>query len=159
MGVATQSGMDMKKGIIQVLTKRGEEDSYIVYGMAVHAAKKGQKVVMIFFRSNQYMCEYEKRLEPEIRVFYFTKSQDIANGIHFARKVLSTGECDMLILNGIMDQDNKEETDHCIQTVLENKQENVTVVITGTQPQETIQSFSDKVILIHTLNNTRAELC
>lgn len=149
----------MKKGIIQVLTKKGEEDSYIAYGMAVHAAKKGQKVVMIIFHSNQDMCEYEKRLEPEIRVFYFTKSQDTANGIHFARKVLSTGECDMLILNGIMDQDNKEETDHCIQTVLENKQENVTVVITGTQPQETIQSFSDKVILIHTLNNTRAELC
>ena len=64
-----------------------------------------------------------KRLEPELKVFRFEKSDhyyesltpdekkeecyNIKNGLNYARKVLTTGECDLLILDealGLVDQ-------------------------------------------------------
>ena len=58
------------------------------------------------------------RLEPEIKIFRFEKSDlnfaelseekkteeiiNIKNGINFAKKVLSTGECDLLILDELL---------------------------------------------------------
>jgi len=62
--------------------------------------------------------EYLRRLEPEIKMFAFEKSekpfseltpeereeetQHIRNAIGYARKVLTTGECDVLILDEIL---------------------------------------------------------
>ena len=59
-----------------------------------------------------------KRLEPEIKIFRFEKSdedyvnlseerkteewQNIRNGLNFAKKVLYTGECSLLILDEVL---------------------------------------------------------
>ena len=61
---------------------------------------------------------YERQLEPEIKIFRFEKSdadllslpedkqreeaQNIRNGICFARKVLTTGQCDLLVLDEVL---------------------------------------------------------
>ncbi len=61
---------------------------------------------------------YARRLEPEIKLFRFEKSdvdfaslpkqkqeeevQNIRNGLNYAKKVLNTGECDMLILDEVL---------------------------------------------------------
>ena len=62
--------------------------------------------------------DYLRRLEPEVKVFRFEKmdryyedlSEDeqreeninILNGVNFAKKVLTIGECDVLILDEIL---------------------------------------------------------
>ena len=62
--------------------------------------------------------DYMKKLEPEIKLFTFDKFErpfseltdkekeeeliHIRNGMNFAKKVLSTGECDLLILDEIL---------------------------------------------------------
>ena len=61
---------------------------------------------------------FERQLEPEIKIFRFEKSdadflslpedkqreeaQNIRNGICFARKVLTTGQCDLLVLDEVL---------------------------------------------------------
>lgn len=81
----------------------------------------GKNVIMIRFLKEKYTdktADYYKRLEPELRMFRFQKSpenyesltgreredecRNIKNGLNFARKVLVTGECDILILDEIL---------------------------------------------------------
>ena len=63
-------------------------------------------------------CRIRQTLEPEIKIFRFEKSdadflslpedkqreeaQNIRNGICFARKVLTTGQCDLLVLDEVL---------------------------------------------------------
>ncbi len=97
---------------------RGKTSAAIGYGIQV--AGKGGRVIMIEFLKNRDEDEQEfvKRLEPEIRFFRFQKSdqfydeltaeekeeerENMQNGLHYARKVLLTEECDLLILDEVL---------------------------------------------------------
>ena len=90
-------------------------------GKGVRAASEGKSVVVIQFlkeKKTENVEEFFKRLEPEIRLFRFEKfpeeyeslterereeeNLNIKNGLNFARKVLQTEECDVLILDEIL---------------------------------------------------------
>lgn len=94
-------------------------------GYAIHQASAGGSVVIIQFLKQKDDAEitFIRRLEPEIRVFRFQKSEkyydellpeeqfeeqmNMKNGLNYARKVLQTGECSMLILDealGLIDK-------------------------------------------------------
>ena len=90
------------------------------------ALLKGKTVIMVQFLKGSMETEgmeIVKRLEPEFKLFRFEKSPiffdqlseeekdeariNIRNGLNFAKKVLVTGECDILILDeilGILDE-------------------------------------------------------
>lgn len=106
----------MGKGMIQIYSGEGHGKSPAALGRAVQAACRGEYVVIIQFLKGRGLAESEfvKRLEPEIKIFRFEKSvedfsllseehkaeekQNIRNGLNFARKILNTGECSLLIL-------------------------------------------------------------
>lgn len=87
---------------------------------AVQAAVEGRQVVIIQFLKGKGLqdSEFLRRMEPEIKLFRFEKSDEnfeelpeerkqeeirnIKNGLNFAKKVLSTGECDLLILDEVL---------------------------------------------------------
>ncbi len=90
-------------------------------GKGIREAGSGKNVIVISFikeKNNEMASDYFKRLEPELRLFRFEKSpenyeslneqqradenRNIKNGLNFARKVLVTGECDVLILDEIL---------------------------------------------------------
>ena len=89
-------------------------------GRAVQAAVEGKRVVIIQFLKGKGLgdSDFLRRMEPEIKLFRFEKSdgnfvelpeekkqeeiQNIRNGIGFAKKVLTTGECDLLILDEVL---------------------------------------------------------
>ena len=89
-------------------------------GKAVMAAAAGERVVIIQFLKGRGLqdTEFIRRLEPEIKIFRFEKSEtdfvalsedkkqeeivNIKNGLNFAKKVLTTGECDLLILDEVL---------------------------------------------------------
>ncbi len=110
----------MATGSVQAYYGEGRGKSPAALGRALRAASEGRTVFIIQFlkgKNNEKM-EYLKRLEPEIKFFRFEKSSEyfnalseeaqleevknIKNGINFARKVLSTGECDLLILDEVL---------------------------------------------------------
>ena len=110
----------MAKGLIHIYTGDGRGKSPAALGRAVLAAVEGKRVVIIQFLKGKGLgdADFLRRLEPEIKVFHFEKADEnfeelseerkqeetlnIKNGINFANKVLTTGECDLLILDEVL---------------------------------------------------------
>ena len=110
----------MEKGNVTIYSGDGRGKSPAALGRAVQTAVGGGRVVLIQFLKGKGLddSEYLRRLEPEIKLFRFEKSDEnfeelseerkqeeisnIRNGINYAKKVLSTGECDLLILDEVL---------------------------------------------------------
>lgn len=110
----------MATGSVQVYYGAGRGKSPAALGRAIRAASEGKTIFIIqFFKGKtDHVMEYLKKLEPEIKIFRFEKSaeyfdelsreeqleevKNIKNGINFAKKVLTTGECDLLILDEVL---------------------------------------------------------
>lgn len=110
----------MAKGSVTIYSGDGRGKSPAALGRAVQTAVGGGSVVLIQFLKGRGLEESEflRRLEPEIKLFRFEKSDEnfeelpeerkqdeignIRNGINYAKKVLSTGECDLLILDEVL---------------------------------------------------------
>ena len=66
----------MRKGKIQVLCGQGSGKSACAVGLAVNAAGRNQNIVIIqFLKGKSEENEIRDRLEPEIKVFSFEKSE------------------------------------------------------------------------------------
>lgn len=110
----------MAKGSVTIYSGDGRGKSPAALGRAVQTAVGGGSVVLIQFLKGRGLedTEFLRRLEPEIKLFRFEKSDEnfeelsetrkqeeignIRNGINYAKKVLSTGECDLLILDEVL---------------------------------------------------------
>ena len=155
----------MNKGIIQIYSGEGIGKSSAALGRAIKAAGMGQKVVIIKFLKGIEDINLIKRLEPEIKEFRFEKSEkdfselsdeekqeeirNIYNGVNFARKVLTTGECDLLVLdellglidNGILSTDD-------LKNLLEAKNDSQSIILTGIQLNDATCMLADEVYTI-----------
>ena len=110
----------MSTGKIQVYYGAGRGKTSAALGYAIREASKGESVIVIQFlkRKDEDEISFLGRLEPEIRLFRFQKSEkyynelpdegqleeqmNMKNGINYARKVLQTGECNILILDEVL---------------------------------------------------------
>lgn len=161
----------MKTGKIHIYTGDGHGKTPAALGEALYAACSGKSVVIVqFLKSDAILnAEYLKRLEPEIKFFRFEKSNEdyanldektreeekmnIRNGLNYARKVLSTGECDLLILDevlglldvGIISVDE-------FKNILDAKAEETTLIMTGIQLNDEICFLADEVSKIEPVN-------
>lgn len=159
----------MGKGMIYIYTGDGRGKSPAALGRAVQAAVEGKSVVIIQFLKGKGLTDSEfiRRLEPEIKLFHFEKSDEnyaqlseekkkeeiinIKNGLNFARKVLTTGECDYLVLDevlGLIEKDiiSVEE----LKTILECHGE-TNVILTGITLTDEICVLADEVSKIETV--------
>lgn len=122
---------------------------------------RGKRVIMVQFLKGMLgegAADVLKRLEPDLKFFRFEHSKErfedlpedqkheelmnMRNGFNFARKVMTTGECDVLILDeilGIVDQGiiSKEE----FQSFLESRDEETELVMTGRVCPEGIEEY------------------
>lgn len=111
----------MKNSTIQVICGSGKGKTSCAVGQGITALTKGQSVIMVQFLKGsleQEGVEIIRRLEPEFKLFRFEKTPcpydrlskeekqeagvRIRNGLNFAKKVLVTGECSLLILDEIL---------------------------------------------------------
>ena len=154
----------MAKGVTRVYCGKGKGKSRAALGLGISAAGSGNSVVIIQFLKNRNDEELEflKRLEPEVKLFRFEKSSEcfddlseedkkeevfnIRNGLNFARKVLSTEGCNLLILDevlGLVDQ-------HIITTkelieLIEVKDEDTALVLTGITMNPQFSDYVDEI--------------
>lgn len=159
----------MEKGIIHIYTGDGRGKSPAALGRAVQAAVLGERVVIIQFLKGKGLgdSDFVRRLEPEIKVFHFEKADEnyeelsedkkeeeiinIKNGINFAKKVLATGECDLLILDevlGLVDKGIISVDD--LKTMLECR-EQTGIILTGISLNDEICVLADEVSKIETV--------
>lgn len=110
----------MGKGLVTVFCGEGKGKTSAALGQAIFGAGQGKTVNIIQFLKGKTgeRMDIVKRLEPEIKVFAFEKSDasyqsltpkeqqeenmNIRNGLNFAKKVLSTEGCDVLILDEVL---------------------------------------------------------
>ena len=159
----------MERGMIQVYTGQGHGKSAAALGRAVQTACEGKNVAIINFLKRTREDEFFKRLEPEIKIFRFEKSEEefdllseerqqeeisnIKNGLNFAKKVLSTGECDLVILDEVLGLvDNGIITTEDLKKIVETKDEEVNLIMTGISLQDGICEIADEVSQIEALN-------
>lgn len=159
----------MEKGMIYIYTGDGRGKSPAALGRAVQAAVDGKSVVIIQFLKGKGLgdSDFLRRMEPEIKVFHFEKSDEtfeklpeekkqeeiinIKNGIGFAKKVLATGECDLLILDevfGLVENDIISVED--LKSMLECRNE-TSVILTGISLDDEICVLADEVSKIETV--------
>ncbi len=104
-------------------------------------------------------------MEPEIKIFRFEKSEEefaqlsdkrkqeeiynIKNGLNFAKKVLTTGECGLLILDEVLGLiDNGIITIEDLRHILEARSEDVDIILTGIRLNEEVRRLADEIFKI-----------
>lgn len=110
----------MEIGLVQAYCGEGKGKTTAAIGQGIRAVGRGFKVVMIQFLKGTHTGEIESllRLEPEFKIFRFEKDRgfyneltvkdkeevkmEIDNAFKFAKKILETKECDILILDEIL---------------------------------------------------------
>lgn len=151
-------------GKISVFTGSGHGKTPAAVGEALTRAALGDTVVVIQFLKGKGVIESEliSRLEPELKIFRFEKSDvnfnelpsekqeeealNIRNGINFAHKVLSTGGCDLLVLDEILGIiDNGILTTKELSELLALRPEGMDVILTGINLRSEIFDISESV--------------
>lgn len=155
--------------MIHIYTGDGRGKSPAAIGRAVQAAAKGEQVVIIQFLKGKGLedTEFVRRLEPEIKLFRFEKSDEnyeelpeekkaeeiinIRNGLNFAKKVLSTGECNLLILDEVLGLLEKNIITTEDLTGLLSQKGDTDVILTGISLNDEVCMLADEVSKIETL--------
>lgn len=161
----------MNQGKIDIIYGNGAGKSELAMGRAIKAMTRQKNVIVIQFlkgcRHKEELDVYA-RLEPQIKVFCFEKSDcnfeqlsdiekqdellNIHNCINYTRKVLATGECDLLILDGIlglvMHKILKEEELAAILSVRGEAE----VLLTGDGLPNSIRALADRIAYVQVDN-------
>ncbi len=157
----------MTKGVVKVYYGDGRGKSSSAFGHAVLSAAKGDTAILIEFLKKKVSIEgdYLKRLEPELKLFRFAKSeksfaelsesekleesQNLKNGFNYGKKVISTAACDVLVLDEILGLVDEKIIDiEDLKNVLEMRPEEMTIILTGRKLPEAIKDDVDEIYCI-----------
>ena len=156
-------GFVMASGKVMIFMGDGYGKSAAASGVAMKRASEDDRVVIIQFLKGKGITDsqFTKRLEPEIKIFRFEKSEidynertpeeqeeaavNIRNGLNFARKVLATGECNLLILDEVLEVVNKdiisvEDLKELVESSIDTD-----IIITGSEMNVEVCKFADKI--------------
>ena len=161
----------MKDSMIQVICGPGKGKTASALGRGVSALIRGKNVIMVQFLKGSMdsdNMEVLKRLEPEFKLFRFEKSPmvfdrlsdeekeeariNIRNGLNFSKKVLVTGECDILILDeilGILDE-GIITLEELRALITQARQSEAELIMTGTVYPAALDEWVDEVTKLQT---------
>ena len=159
----------MEQGVVQIYSGEGHGKSAAALGRAIQVASSGKNVVIINFLKGTQNEEFIKRLEPEIKIFRFEKSEEefgqlseerqqeeihnIKNGLNFAKKVLTTGECSLLILDEVLGLiDNGIISVEDLKHIMEAKSDDVSIIMTGIRLNDSVCELADEISRIDAMN-------
>ena len=163
----------MSRRYIHIFCGVGMGKTSAALGKGFREASSGKRVVVIRFLKKKHTCEREeffKQLEPQIRLFRFEKFPqnyeslteqekeeeipNLKNGLNFARKVLATGECDVLILDEVLGLPEREiATLEELHSLLEAA-ENTDLIFTGIRLYPEMLEWADEVYEISVLKGS-----
>lgn len=162
-----KGGKTMENGLVEVYCGDGKGKTTAAIGLGIRALGNNFKVIMIQFLKNDDTseCKMLKQLEPYFKVFHFEKKRgftweltdeekqelksEIKNALKFAAKVMDTGECDILILDELLNAVSLgfiEEGEVC--ELIKNKPNEVEMVLTGRELPKKIEELADYISCI-----------
>lgn len=154
----------MSRGKVEIICGECTGKTSLAIGKGIMELNAGRTVIMIQFLKGSRKKEEQdvmQRLEPEFKIFRFEKTEayyenlsgeekqeeliNIRNGLNFTKKVMATGECDVLILDEILGI-----VDHGIMTAEEFKallemREEIDIIATGKVFPKELRECADKV--------------
>lgn len=154
----------MEKGFVKVYCGEGKGKSQSSLGRALICASEGKSVFVVQFLKGRTsgQLSYLRKLEPDIKFFRFEKEKDyyenlspeareeekinIINGMHFARKVISIEECDVLVLDevlGLIDLGIISADD--VIDLIGRKSEGMELILTGRNLPEQLIPYADYI--------------
>jgi cob(I)alamin adenosyltransferase len=154
----------MEKGFVKVYCGEGKGKSQSSLGRALICASEGKSVFVVQFLKGRTsgQLSYLRKLEPDIKFFRFEKEKayyenlspeareeekiNIINGMHFARKVISIEECDVLVLDevlGLIDLGIISAED--VIDLIQRKSESMELILTGRNLPEKIIPYADYI--------------
>lgn len=158
---------DMENGSISIFYGEGMGKTSAAIGQAIKAVIQGKSVIVIQFMKGKSIGQsaFIQGLEPNLKWFSFEKEDifyedlpeekkkeaisSIQNGMQFARKVLTTKEADVLVLDevlGLLDSKVIEEKE--LLALIESMWESTELILTGrcvTDRLVEIASFVSKI--------------
>ena len=163
-----------KKGLIQVYCGPGKGKTSVAIGQAIRAVGHGKTAIVIQFLKGRATSEvdYLSVFEPDIKLFRFEKknkyyedlteeerqeeNSNIRNGLNYAKKVLVTQECDMLILDerlggieyGIISEED-------VENLFRIKDEETEIILTGNVVSAHLQESVDRVVSLEIIKNKK----
>lgn len=167
----------VKNSLVKIYCGEGKGKSTASLGRALVCASEGKDVFMIQFLKGRHTgtLDYLKRLEPEVKVFRFEKMNhyydelseteqqeeniNILNGMNFAKKVLTIGECDVLILDevlGLVDLGIIHVSD--IIRLIHTKPEEMELILTGRNLPPELVEEADYISQINIVKNDETEV-
>lgn len=157
----------MSEKKVTVYCGNGKGKTTAALGYALRSACQGNSVIIIQFLKGrkEEKVEFLQRLEPEIKIFSFARSEknfselspemqqeesiNIRNGFNFAKKVLVTGECNLLILDEFLGLlENRMISEEDLENLMKAKSEDTEMVITGTNMSDVLRKYSGKIYSI-----------
>ena len=152
----------MNDGKIIAYCGKGIGKTSAALGTGIKAAGLGKQVYVVQFMKGQLSNDFLDKLEPEIKIFRFEQSVDsfddmteaereierknYATALNFAKKALTTGECDVLILDeilGVIEEQIAGESE--VLEILKNKLALTDVILTGINMPDEIRRACDVV--------------
>ena len=166
INIIRMKGQKMDRSI-QVYYGNGRGKTTAALGLGIRAAGVGKQVIMVQFLKKKHSdtLDFLKKLEPELQIFRFEKAAcgysdlspkekqeqmlNIKNALGYSRKVLDTGQCDLLILDEIFGL-----VDYNIITIEELmdliavKKDSMDLILTGRNLPEEVREIADCVYSI-----------
>lgn len=154
----------MNNGIVQIYYGEGHGKSTVAFGTAVHMAGAGKSAIIIEFLKGKIEAEQEylERFEPELKCFSFAKSDkyflelsqeeqqeevmNLKNGFNYGKKVVTTGACDLLVLDEILGLvDLQIISFEEVKQLLDSRPEEMTIICTGRVLDDRIRELADEI--------------
>ncbi len=150
--------------MIQAFYGQGKGKTSAAIGQALREAGDGQHITIIQFLKGKVTNEFQvlEKLEPDVQIFRFdqsrenyndlpisakeTERQNIRNGFNFAKKVIETGESDVIILDellGLIDLGIIEDRD--VIELLQIRGDYQKMLITGNTLDESLIPYIDVI--------------
>ena len=155
----------MREGNIYLYYGGGKGKTTLAIGQGMRAVSEGLSVVMVQFLDYNNNKEYLtlKRMEPEFRAFRFEKRREslekadeneIRNEINlafnFSKKILETGESEMLILDGVIDAVESDLINEAeLVDVLQKRSSYMDIIITGNKLCPLVAECADYIYSIN----------
>ena len=161
----------MKKGMVHVICGPGKGKSASALGYALMGALAEKKVIVVQYLKGMMEeddAELLKRLEPEMKVFRFARCHglfedlseeqkaeeviNLKNGFNFAKKVVTTGECDVLVLDevlGLVDKGIVQLED--LVRMLEHRDSEMSIMMSGRVCPEAIKPYVDQISYVENI--------
>lgn len=160
----------MEKELTEVYCGDGRGKTTLAMGQSLRASAQGKSVIIIQFlkgKERRDLDFLEEIDNLDIKIFRFEKMEtcydelseqekdeeklNILNGLNFARKVVATQECDVLVLDEILGLlDTGITTADAIIDILKLKDESMHIVMTGRTMFKELKDYVDCVTTLTT---------